>query len=229
MIGAAGMLCVAAAAVALEYRGYAAVRWLALVIGLGMIGELVGCAYRSSVQKKNNLKNPNGAPRLRFYILPVLWLCLVAASAWYVGRDPWVMLLLLLIVGFADIGAFVFGRLIGGDKMWKSISPNKTWSGQIAGIICGTVIAVAYGFYGTALAVGSIAGAEFMPSLIWIGIAVSILSQYGDLTASWIKRKMGVKDFSNLIPGHGGLLDRFDGWIYALPLMWIILSWGAAQ
>ena len=62
-----------------------------------------------------------------------------------------------------------------------------------------------------------------MPQLMWIGISVALLSQYGDLTASWIKRKFGVKDFSNTLPGHGGLLDRFDGWIYVLPITWLAM------
>ena len=70
---------------------------------------------------------------------------------------------------------------------------------------------------------GLIGADIFLPQLMWIGISVSLLSQYGDLTASWIKRKMNIKDFGTLLPGHGGVLDRFDGWIYALPLVWLIM------
>ena len=62
-----------------------------------------------------------------------------------------------------------------------------------------------------------------MPQLMWIGISVSLLSQYGDLTASWIKRKMGLKDFGRILPGHGGMLDRVDGWSYVLPLIWLVM------
>jgi phosphatidate cytidylyltransferase len=61
----------------------------------------------------------------------------------------------------------------------------------------------------------------FLPSLMWIGIGVALLSQYGDLAASGIKRKLGVKDFGNILPGHGGLTDRFDGWIFVLPIIWL--------
>ena len=85
---------------------------------------------------------------------------------------------------------------------------------EIAGIICGTVAGVMYGLIGADI---------FLPQLMWIGISVSLLSQYGDLTASWIKRKMNIKDFGTILPGHGGVLDRFDGWIYALPLVWLIM------
>jgi phosphatidate cytidylyltransferase len=124
------------------------------------------------------------------------------------------MLLLLMTISFADIGAWFFGRRIGGDKMWERLSAGKTWSGQIAGILCGTFAAVMYGLLGTD---------TFLPQLMWIGIGVSLLSQYGDLTASWLKRKLGVKDFGNIIPGHGGIIDRFDGWIYVLPIIWLAM------
>ena len=119
-----------------------------------------------------------------------------------------------MIICSADIGAWLFGRLIGGDKMWERLSSGKTWSGQIAGIICGTFAGVMYGLLGAD---------TFMPQVMWIGISVSLLSQYGDLTASWLKRKMGIKDFGTILPGHGGVLDRFDGWIYVLPLVWLIM------
>jgi phosphatidate cytidylyltransferase len=131
-----------------------------------------------------------------------------------VGTRPWIILLMLLIVCSADIGAWFFGRLIGGDKMWERLSANKTWAGQIAGIICGTVASIMYGLLGADM---------FMPQLLWIGMSISLMSQYGDLTASWIKRKLGIKDFGNILPGHGGILDRFDGWIYALPIVWLVM------
>ena len=63
-----------------------------------------------------------------------------------------------------------------------------------------------------------------MPQLLWIGISISLLSQYGDFTASFVKRKLQIKDFSNVLGDHGGVMDRFDGWIYALPLIWLILA-----
>jgi phosphatidate cytidylyltransferase len=106
--------------------------------------------------------------------------------------------------------------MIGGDKMWERISANKTWAGQIAGIICGTLVYVAYGMLRGIPFAGAV-------GMIWVGISIALLSQYGDLTASWIKRKMGIKDFGNILPGHGGMLDRFDGWIYALPLVWLTM------
>ena len=64
----------------------------------------------------------------------------------------------------------------------------------------------------------------FAPQLLWIGISVSLLSQYGDLTASFVKRRLKIKDFSHVLGAHGGIIDRMDGWIYVLPLIWMILA-----
>ena len=85
----------------------------------------------------------------------------------------------------------------------------------IGGIICGTLMSVLY---------SKIFGTNVMGS-IWFGISIALLSQYGDLTASAIKRRLGIKDFGNLLPGHGGILDRVDGWLYVLPLMWFVIKY----
>lgn len=205
IVGVIMALVVALAALG-EYFGIPAVRYLSVLIVIGMIAEMVICVARTprDILKKNWIS----------FGAFLLWLCVMLAAANYVGTRPWIMLLLLLIICCADIGAWFFGRMIGGDKMWERLSANKTWAGQIAGILCGTFASVMYGLLGADV---------FMPQLMWIGISIALLSQYGDLTASWIKRKMGRKDFGRILPGHGGLLDRFDGWIYALPLIWLVM------
>lgn len=205
IVGVIMALAVALAALG-EYFGIPAVRYLSVLIVIGMIAEMVICVARTprDILKKNWIS----------FGAFLLWLCVMLAAANYVGTRPWIMLLLLLIICCADIGAWFFGRMIGGDKMWERLSANKTWTGQIAGILCGTFASVMYGLLGADV---------FMPQLMWIGISIALLSQYGDLTASWIKRKMGLKDFGRILPGHGGLLDRFDGWIYALPLIWLVM------
>lgn len=205
IVGVIMALVVALAALG-EYFGIPAVRYLSVLIVVGMIAEMVICIARTprDILKKNWIS----------FGAFLLWLCVMLAAANYVGTRPWIMLLLLLIICCADIGAWFFGRMIGGDKMWERLSANKTWAGQIAGILCGTFASVMYGLLGADV---------FMPQLMWIGISIALLSQYGDLTASWIKREMGLKDFGRILPGHGGLLDRFDGWIYALPLIWLVM------
>lgn len=203
----AGLMLLGAVLIGLaEYYGFHAVRYAGMIIVLAMILEYWMCLRHADCATRQ-------ANRTLFTIF-FLWLVLMLVSIYFVGARPWIILLLLLIICSADIGAWFFGRLLGGDKMWERMSAAKTWSGQIAGIICGTVAGVMYGLIGADV---------FMPQLMWIGISVSLLSQYGDLTASWIKRKLGIKDFGTILPGHGGILDRFDGWIYALPLVWLIM------
>lgn len=200
------MAAIAAVAALMQYFGIPAVKYLVIAVAILMMIEYLLCLRKTPLETlRNNWKS---------LILFAALLALVIVSTFTVGNRPWLILLLLMIICSADIGAWFFGKLIGGDKMWEKLSANKTWAGQIAGIICGTCAGVLYGLLGAD---------TFMPQLMWIGISVSLLSQYGDLTASWIKRKLGIKDFANTIPGHGGLLDRFDGWIYALPILWFVL------
>ena len=118
------------------------------------------------------------------------------------------ILWLFAIVWGTDIGAYFGGRLIGGPKLWPSISPGKTWSG--AGV--GAVVSALLGWLVAALAVPG--GVKAVP-LLGLGLITSALAQGGDLFESAMKRRAGVKDSSRLIPGHGGLMDRLDGFIVA--------------
>lgn len=113
---------------------------------------------------------------------------------------------LLAVVWATDTGAYACGRTIGGPKLAPAISPKKTW----AGLIGGMAFAAAAG-----AAAMSLAGSEAVTEFALAGAAVGGLSQGGDLFESWVKRHFGVKDSSNLIPGHGGLLDRVDGLLAA--------------
>ncbi|MEL6551185.1 MAG: phosphatidate cytidylyltransferase [Pseudomonadota bacterium] len=119
----------------------------------------------------------------------------------------WIIWLILVVV-ITDVGGYFAGRVFGGPKFWPAISPKKTWSGTVAG------------WFGAAL-VGAVfltftkAGAD----LIWISAVVSFASQMGDIAESALKRRMNVKDSSTLIPGHGGLFDRFDGLLGASLVM----------
>ena len=114
------------------------------------------------------------------------------------------MLWLVLVVVITDISGYFAGRMIGGPKFWPRFSPKKTWSGTAAGWVGAGVIGLVF---------AQITGAGV--GLIAISVAVSFASQMGDIAESAIKRKVGIKDSSNLIPGHGGLLDRFDGMLGA--------------
>lgn len=206
IIVASIMVALAALIATAEFYGIHAVKYVGIIVVATMILEFIQCIRHANDETKKKNKT--------LFCVFLAWLALMMVSIYFVGAKPWIVLLMLLIICGADIGAWFFGRLMGGDKMWERLSAAKTWSGQIAGILCGTFASIMYGLVGADV---------FMPQLLWIGISVSLLSQYGDLTASWLKRKIGIKDFGTILPGHGGMLDRFDGWIYALPLVWLIM------
>ena len=122
------------------------------------------------------------------------------------------LMFVLLIVWATDIGGYFAGRGIGGPKLWPRVSPKKTWAGAVGGF-AGSV-AVAAGF-------ASFSPAKAAP-LLFLGAILSIASQLGDLFESAVKRRFGVKDSSRIIPGHGGLLDRLDGFVAAILLAAIL-------
>ena len=118
------------------------------------------------------------------------------------------ILLLFAIVWTTDIFGYFAGRAFGGPKLWPAISPKKTWSGAIAGTLGATVIAVV---------VARLFGSFNAYAIAGVALTLSVVAQLGDLLESWIKRKFGAKDASHLIPGHGGVMDRLDGfWAAAL-------------
>lgn len=205
------MLGVLAIVIALEhfFPSIHAVRWLSVLVVFGAMFETLKCFKQADSETFNQHS---------FYFISFFaWLILMLISAYVVGTRPWIMLWLLLIVVGADVGGWCFGKLFGGDKMWEKLSEHKTWSGQIGGILCGTIMSVLFFLYIKPF------GNDIVFAIL-MGISMSLLSQYGDLTASSIKRKLNIKDFGTLLPGHGGILDRFDGWIYILPLMWFFIG-----
>ncbi|SOC38035.1 phosphatidate cytidylyltransferase [Salinicoccus kekensis] len=121
----------------------------------------------------------------------------------------------LLIVWMTDTGAYLSGRAFGKRKLWPQISPNKTVEGFIGGILSSVLLAVIF----------SVFGLIDNPNVILLIIYTMILSvagQLGDLVESALKRHFDVKDSGSLLPGHGGVLDRFDSFIFVLPLMNIL-------
>lgn len=118
------------------------------------------------------------------------------------------LMLILLVVWVTDIGGYFAGRGIGGPKLWPRVSPKKTWAGAIGGFAAS--LAVAFGF--AAFGFGKTG------PLLLVGAVLSIVSQLGDLFKSAVKRRFRVKDSSQIIPGHGGLLDRLDGFVAAIVL-----------
>jgi len=154
-----------------------------------------------------------GLPR-GFLALGVLYLGLFGVAFITLRQDPEAgranVFFLMLLVWASDSAAYLAGRALGGPKLWPAISPGKTWSGALGGLL-------------GAMAVGAGAAVLVAPvaSPLWAALvagALGVVSQAGDLLESGIKRRFGVKDSSHLIPGHGGLLDRLDGFLAAAPL-----------
>ncbi|MEL7488209.1 MAG: phosphatidate cytidylyltransferase, partial [Pseudomonadota bacterium] len=120
-------------------------------------------------------------------------------------------LMLFLIVWMADIGAYFGGRFIGGPRISRALSPEKTWAGVFAGVAMGGVAGAASKYW--------VVGDGALVSFIIIGAGLGLSSIVGDLAESALKRRFGVKDSSGFIPGHGGFLDRLDGMIFATVAM----------
>jgi len=124
------------------------------------------------------------------------------AGLWFI-RDQLGMTAALWVFGMVwatDIGAYFAGRAFGGARLAPKISPSKTWSGLIGGMVAALIASAT---------IGDRAGIIGVP--LWIGLFMGLLAQLGDLAQSWMKRRAGVKDSGKLIPGHGGLFDRVDG------------------
>ena len=116
------------------------------------------------------------------------------------------LILILLVVWVTDIGGYFAGRGIGGPKLWPRVSPKKTWAGAIGGFVASLVVGAGFAMLGLG---------KTGPILL-LCATLSVASQLGDLLESAVKRRFGVKDSSHLIPGHGGLMDRLDGFVAAV-------------
>jgi phosphatidate cytidylyltransferase len=132
------------------------------------------------------------------------------------SESPIFFLYIISICFFTDIGGYIFGKIIGGKKLSK-ISPNKTIAGTIGSFILSIIpliIALSFNFLDL----------EFNLTNIIFCLLISLISQIGDLFISLIKRKAEIKDTGNLLPGHGGILDRMDGIIFAVPFSYILIK-----
>lgn len=130
------------------------------------------------------------------------------------GHGVFWTLLMLASIWSSDAGAYFSGRRFGKNKLWPSISPNKTVEGAVGGIIYATVAALLFAlFSGGLLTIGR----AFL-----IGASAAVVGQLGDLIQSAYKRVYGIKDSGKLLPGHGGILDRCDSWIIVFPFVHIV-------
>lgn len=186
------------AAVFLGYERHFVLAWLAMPVG----------ALAAALVARGVAERPADAAYGVSYIAPAA-LCLVWLRATHQG--VWWTLMLFACTWGADIGAFAVGSVLKGPRLWPRFSPNKTWSGFIGGLV-------------TAMGAGILmASLPYFQLSLWaaafIGLTVGLATMAGDLWESALKRRFGVKDSGDIIPGHGGLLDRVDGLMFAVVVM----------
>lgn len=193
-VAGAAALAAAGLAIAANRGGLAMV-----AIAVGLVGAMVGSA----------------APRL-WVGGGLVYAALALFASILVRQDPQAgftaLIFVLLVVWGADIGGYFAGRGIGGPKLWPRVSPKKTWAGAVGGLAASLLIAL----------VAAALGFGDTTTLLALAALLSVVSQLGDLFESAVKRNFGVKDSGHLIPGHGGLLDRLDGFVAAIVVAAVI-------
>ena len=161
----------------------------------------------------------------KIYYLPGFIFIIFSLYTCYLLRsegDYKIFLLILITCISTDIGGYVFGKILKGPKLIK-ISPNKTYAGMIGSFLLSIISASLY-FNNLSFFSLSKFDGELDIRIIIIVLFISFVSQFGDLVISFFKRKSKIKNTGNIIPGHGGLLDRIDGMIFAFPFTYILLK-----
>ena len=205
-LGYAAICILAAVLILFSFRQFA-LSWM--VMAFGLLG-LILFGWR-----RDGESNPWPAIGL-FYIAAACIALAVLRGAQAEGRR--IILWLFLVVWATDIGAYAFGRWIGGARLAPAISPNKTWAGLVGGAASAGAVA--------AILLAATPVERGILAIVALSIVVAVVSQAGDLFESWYKRRFGVKDSGNLIPGHGGILDRIDGMLLAAPAAAVVfLLW----
>ena len=194
-------------------------RWLfwcavssALVLSaLSLRGEATGLALAGFLGSASLFCAGLAYKKTRWGMIGLSYMTLALCGIFHLRLDAEAGLAAVSFVAFivwgTDTFAYFSGRLIGGPALSPQISPKKTWAGAIGGTLLGACMG---------LAILYLQVATISIGLVLLAIALSMISQVGDLAESWVKRKYAVKDTSSLIPGHGGLLDRIDGLLAAI-------------
>ena len=172
-----------------------------------LVGTLVVLVVNLVIHRSQALWFAAGTFYIGLGVLSFLWLRAIPDE----GRG--LIFWLLAVVWSVDIGAYFVGRGIGGPKLAPAISPNKTWAGLIGGAACAALVS------GTA----TIWLDRPLLLMVLAGLVLAVIAQAGDLLESWCKRRVGVKDSSHIIPGHGGILDRVDGLLAVLPVVFVFI------
>jgi phosphatidate cytidylyltransferase len=195
---AAAVTAAILAAVFLAHQGHFVLAWIAVPVA----------ALAAALIARGVAERAVDAGYGVLYIAPAA-VCLVWLRS--TNQGHWWTLMLFACTWAADIGAFGVGSLLKGPKLWPRFSPNKTWSGFIGGLAAASAT-------GALMAGLSVFRLDLRAAAL-VGFAVGLATMAGDLWESALKRRFGVKDSGDLIPGHGGLLDRVDGLMFAVVVM----------
>lgn len=202
-----------------EFQGFFSrsgpcVRFLSLVLGAAMVwlGYSQGTTAALAVvlaafwleELARLFHKEEASPR---WLLVVSLLYIPGSLQFLTIFGPGETALVLASVMATDTGAYYAGHLIGGPKIWPSVSPKKTWAGSVGGLIAAVAVC---------LVAGAAWGKASLVAFMALGACLSVASQMGDFMESSLKRAAGIKDSGNLLPGHGGILDRIDGVIPAI-------------
>ena len=162
--------------------------------------------------------NSKGEAHRKFLLLGIPYIAIGIGSivALYTMYGPYIVLWFMFLVWGVDIGGYLVGSTVKGPKLAPKISPNKTWSGLLGGVLL--AVAVSYGV----MLIFKVSSDVTKYYLVMAAI-LAVIAQIGDLIESFIKRRLNIKDSSNLIPGHGGIFDRIDGLIFAAPFAYLML------
>ena len=161
---------------------------------------IMGGEWSQMTYHKNNKWKLAGIPYILIPCISMLWLIeqIPTGNSRFDVNGVSMIISIFVLVWANDVGGYVFGKIISGPKLCPKISPNKTISGFIGGVLC------------------SVALAPLLHDGIFFGAAIAVIASIGDLLESWIKRRCRVKDSGSILPGHGGLLDRVDGILLAV-------------
>ncbi len=202
---------------AVFYRGYVIHYLCVYFLGLIAASEIF-----------DKTENANGTANAVFCMcyptLPLLSLVFLNAFSNY---SLYLLVSLLITTSLTDVGAYLVGSLLKGPKLCPKISPNKTVSGAIGGLVFAIISSIGVYFIFKATGVVPFATANIIKVIIFLvgyGVLNGVATEVGDLTESRIKRKLGVKDMGNLIPGHGGILDRIDGLTFSSLATFVLYS-----
>jgi phosphatidate cytidylyltransferase len=188
-----GVFCAVAVTAAFLHAFFIA--WSVVLAG----AFLAGLIARGAVDRRADAAY--GVVYIAPAVIALVWLRSLPDGLWWT-------LLLFVVTWFADIFAYVVGSIFKGPKLWPQISPNKTWSGFIGGLVAATLGAVVVAYLAQLRLV--------WPAAALVGFLGGLATMAGDLWESVLKRRFGVKDSGDIIPGHGGLLDRVDGLMFAV-------------